>query len=317
MTNEKKKSSDGNSTSSPIEAYNPSNRFVTRQFIEATLSKWCGYSVRINNLEKYQLAFVHKSVYRKNIAPPDTVVQEYMTKNSLTTTNVLPPPLGTYRGPGVAVVFTDTYEASEFSGDGWINAVVGQYVKNRFPNQSEGFYHKMKAHVVCKDGLSKISRHLGFGDYALLSCEAEQLLTRENPSLLEDMFEAFCDAIVEDQGVGMLRVIVKNIIESGIIDFRPAIINDSNYKDVFKRVCRDNGWVHPQYIDLGDNGLMGAKREYSVGIEVIPEAGLRARTAFDVKNRPVECMSLGTGATKKKAQQSAALNALKLLETKG
>ena len=311
--NEKKKSTDGTTS---VNAYNPSNKFVTRCFVEATLSKWCGYSVRINNLDKYQLAFIHKSVYRKNIAPPDDVVAEYLSKTSTSVVPSPPPiPIGTYRGPSVSVVFTDTYEASEWSGDGWIGAVVGQYIKNRFPNQSEGFYTKMKSHVVCKDGLSKISRHLGFGDYALLSCEAEQLLTRENPSLLEDMFEAFCDAIIEDQGVGMLRVVVKNLIESGVIDFRPAIINDSNYKDVLKRVCREQGWTHPKYIDLGDNGLMGAKREYSVAIEKIPESGLRPRTAYDMQNKPLECVALGSGSTKKKAQQAAALNALKLLES--
>ncbi len=326
-------------------AYNPSNILLTRHFIEQTLSKLCGYTVKIGSLQKYQLAFVHKSVYRKDIAPPDSVIKDYLEVTQQTHVPLYPPPpIGTFRLSGAAgasasvgasgasgasasvgaaddakslpLIFTDTYETMEFVGDGWVNAVVGQYVKRRFPNQSEGFYSKMKSHVICKDGLSKISRHLGFGAYALLSPEAEQLLTRNNPSLLEDMFEAFCDAIFEDQGIGMLQTVMKNLIEC-VIDFRAVIINDSNYKDVFKRACKELGWSHPKYIDLGDNGLSGSKREYSVGIELLPEAienGIRGRTTFNQSNQEIQCLALGSGITKKKAQQSAALNALRLIE---
>lgn len=316
----------GGKASNTLDGYNPSNQLLTRQFIEQTLSRLCGYSVRIGNLDKYQLAFVHKSVYRKDIAPPDEVIRAYLKQTQSThIPTPAPIPIGTYRDSGVnnegrlskPLIFTDTYEAMEFTGDGWVGAVVGQYIKTRFPCQSEGFYSKLKSHVVCKDGLSRISSYLGFGAYALLSPEAEQLLTRNNISLLEDMFEAFCDAVVEDLGVGMLRIIIKNLIES-VIDFRSAIINDNNYKDAFKRACKEQGWPHPKYIDLGDNGLLGAKREYSVGIEFIPEAaalGIRGRTAFDCKNIEVECLALGSGATKKKAQQTAALNAMRHLET--
>jgi dsRNA-specific ribonuclease len=310
--------------SEALAGYNPSNQLLTRQFVEQTLSRLCGYTVRIGSLDKYQLAFVHKSVYRKDIAPPPQVISDYLKQTSQNSVPLNPPPpIGTFRRfdetstKSHPLIFTDTYEAMEFVGDGWVNAVVGQYVKRRFPCQSEGFYSKMKSHVICKDGLSKISRHLGFGAYALLSPEAEQLLTRNNPSLLEDMFEAFCDAVFEDQGIGMLQTIMKNLIEC-VIDFRAVIINDSNYKDVFKRSCKELGWSHPKYIDLGDNGLIGAKREYSVGIELIPEAierGIRGRTTFDQSNKEIECMALGSGITKKKAQQAAALNALRHLET--
>lgn len=305
------------------DGYNPSNKMITRQFIEKTLSNLCGYSVKIGNLEKYQLAFVHKSVYRKNIAPPDKVIQDYLKATNSTAVPDNPPlPIGTFRPDESGfksrpLVFTDTYETMEFCGDGWIGAVVGQYIKHRFPCQSEGFYSKLKSHIVCKDGLSKVSRHLGFGEYALISSETEQLIGRNNLSLLEDIFEAFCDALVEDLGVGLLRVVIKNLIES-VIDFRDAIINDSNFKDVFKRVCKHQGWSLPQYVDLGDNGLIGTKKEYSVGILMIPDltsVGVRSRSAINSDNKPVDCVAIGSGATKKKAQQSAALNAMRHIET--
>lgn len=306
-----------------LERFNPNNKLLTRENIESILSKLCGYGVRIGSLETYQLAFVHKSVYRKDISPPIVVVEEFMRKTGLSVVPPNPPlPIATFRTSTASttksapVIFTNTYEAFEFVGDGWINAVIGQYVKSRFPDQSEAFYHNLKKFVVCKDGLARLSARLQFGQYILLSPQAEELLTRSNPSLLEDVFEAFCCAVVEDLGVSVLRVIVKNLIES-TIDFRDAIINDDNYKDILKRVCRENGWSNTaQYVDLCDNGKIGAQKEYSVGIRLIPEAsacGVKGKTGF-IGSEQVMLWATGTGPIKKKAQQAAAYNALKSLE---
>jgi dsRNA-specific ribonuclease len=315
-----------------LESYNPSNRLLNREFIEGVLSRLCGYGIRIGSLEPYQLAFVHKSVYRKDISPPIPVVEQYLKRTKQKHVPSHPePPVGTFRpapdcleraAHSKSLIFTDTYEAMEFAGDGWINCIIGQYVKSRFPRQSEGFYTKLKQHVVSKTGLdgmhglSKIGAYLGFGEYALLSPRAEEIMTRQNPSLLEDIFEAFCCAVMEDLGVGVLRVVVKNVIEA-TIDFRSAIINDTNYKDVLKRLCKENGWSNPGYVDLGDNGKSGAKREYSVGVLMIPgvaNVGVKSRSGFDTKAQLRDLWATGSATTKKKAQQNAAYNALKCLE---
>lgn len=304
-----------------LELFNPNNQLLTREFVESTLSKLCGYGVKIgaNRLPQYQQCFVHKSVYRKDISPPTSVVDEYLRRTGRKNIEDIPLrpgiPLGTWNG-GAPVVFTENYEDIEFVGDGWIGAVIGQYARNRFPQQSEEFYHNIKKHIVSKDGLSRLSKILGFGSYALLSPQAEDLLTRNNPSLLEDMFEAFCCAVVDDLGVGVLKVAIKNLIESSI-DFRDVIINEDNYKDVLKRLCRENGWNQPGYLDLGDNGRIGDKREYSCGVLMIPEVeklGVRSRNGFNPKGELCDLWSTGSGITKKKAQMNAAFNALKCLE---
>lgn len=272
----------------------------------------CGYGVKIGSLAIYQLAFVHKSVYRKDISPPNTVVEDYLQRtNQAAVPENPPPPIATYRGKNVPVIFTETYESMEFVGDGWIGGIIGQYVRSRFPGQSEKFYHNLKQHIVSKDGLCRLSARLGFGEYALLSAAAEDLLTRKNPSLLEDMFEAFTCAVVEDLGIDVMQIMIKNIIES-TIDFREAIINDSNYKDILKRICRENAWSLPSYMDMGCVG-----REYSVGVRMVPEAasvGIRGRSGFSAKGEMCDVWSTGVGITKKKAEQNAAFNALKALE---
>lgn len=308
-----------------IECYNPTNRLLTREFIERVLSKLCGYGVKIGNLETYQTAFVHKSCYKKNLAPPVEAVEKYLLSTNQDKVPTIPPlPIGTYKYNikssnkmrSLPVIFTENYEANEFVGDGWIGAVIGQYVRSRFPQQSEKFYHELKKYIVCKDGLSVLSAQLGLGDYALLSIEAEELLTRKNPSLLEDIFESLCCSIVDDLGLGVLRVVVKNLIESGI-DFRSAIINDTNYKDILKRLCRENNWVNPEYIELGDNGKFGAKKEFTIGIPIIQEAiaaGVRSKTGYTPNSVKCDLWSTGTGPTKKKAEMDASYNALKCLE---
>lgn len=301
-----------------LELFNPNNQLVTREFVESTLSRMCGYGVKIGNLALYQQCFVHKSVYRKDISPPASVVEEYLRRTRQECVPDAPGlPLGTWRRGGEPVVFTETYEDIEFVGDGWIGAVIGQYARNRFPQQSEEFYHNIKKHIVSKDGLSRLSGSLGFGAYALLSPQAEDLLSRANPSLLEDMFEAFCCAVVDDLGVGVLKVAIKNLIESSI-DLRDVIINEDNYKDVLKRLCRENAWAAPAYLDMGDNGRMGDQKEYSSGVVMIPDVaalGVKVRNGFDVERGAMcDLWSIGTGITKKKAQMSAAFNALKCLE---
>ncbi len=305
-----------------LERYNPSNKFITRDFIENVLSKLCGYGIKIGSVGIYQIAFVHKSVYRKDISPPQKVVDDYLKKTKQNKVPDNPPiPIATFRHSmnckkSLPVIFNETYEAYEFVGDGWIGAVIGQYVKTRFPDQSEKFYHTLKTHIVCKDGLAELSKRLGFGDYILLSPQAEELLSRNNLSLLEDVFEAFCCAIIEDLGVNVLSVVVKNLIESNI-DFRDAIINDTNYKDILKRICKENGWRNTiEYVDLGDNNKIGVNKEYSVGIKMFSEVrnlGVKEKTGFIGKN-PVNLWAIGSGPIKKKAQQSAAFNALKCLE---
>lgn len=300
-------------------AYNPTNKLITSQFIEGVISALCGYTVRIGNLSRYQLAFVHKSVYQKDIAPHQEVVDKYLQiTNSQFIPNPPPVPIATFRpsdnNPNISrpLVFTDTYEAMEFSGDGWVNAIIGQYVTSRFPGQSESFYHRMKSFVVCKDGLSKIGMELGFGEYALVSQDFESLISRKNPSLIEDIVEAFCEAVVQDLGIGMLRVMLKNLIEK-TVDFRTAIINDTNYKDVFKRKCKELEWSKPVYVDLGDNGMVGTKKEFTIGIKHDPSYPHRSKTAYDAKGNCHECLAIGNGPTKKKAEQSAALNAISVL----
>lgn len=167
------------------------------------------------------------------------------------------------------MIFTQDYEQIEFVGDGWIGSIVGDYLYALFPRQDEGFYTQLKQRIVCTGGLASISQYIGFDKYILLSTRNEQLCGRNNPTNLEDVFEAFCAAIKQDLGIQMLTLFLKNAIESAM-DFEYFITNNTNYKDTLMRFFQSNGWKQPVYPDIKTEGVK-PNRIYFVGVEWFPE----------------------------------------------
>lgn len=287
--------------------YNPNNRLLDRTFVESTIGKFCGTHICIYDLRKYQLAFVHKSVKKRDISPPTDIVLAELAKAKAYNQPIEPilQKYGTWNN-GEPVIFSQDYEQIEFVGDGWIGSIVGDYLYSLFPRQGEGFYTKLKQNIVCKSGLASLSQHIGFDKYILLSTRNEQRYGRNNKSYLEDAFEAFCAAIKQDLGIQMLTLFVKNVVESAM-DFEYFITNDTNYKDTLMRFFQSNGWAQPKYPDIKEEGTMHNK-VYTVGVEWFDEfdnIGLPCVTINGWKY-----CSIGVNKCKKEAQKQAAKNTL-------
>lgn len=304
------------------EDYNPENRLLTRRFVEATLTRLCGFHVAVGDLAVYQTAFVHKSVYRRNLAPPPDVVAAYLARTGRARVPSDPePPVGTFvpcQGAeptqSAPVRFAETYEAMEFVGDREIEAAVAQYVYQRYPRRPERFYHRLKKHVVRGQSLGRLGETLGFGRWVLLSPHAEEALTRANEALLEDVFEAWCCAVVLDQGTTVMRQMLRNVVEA-TIDLREAIINNDDYKDALARACSSRGWPRPQYLYLGDNGCGGPERRHTYAVVWFPECGLEPQRAVDRAGQQHPVWATASHHKKRRAQQHAAYNAMLRLET--
>lgn len=245
--------------------YNPNNRLLPKWFIEGLLKKVFGTDIEIYDLRKYQLAFVHKSVKYRDISPPNEMVMEAIAKAKKHNLSIeqVTDKFGTWNN-GEPVVFTQTYESLEFVGDGWIGAIVGDYLYHRFPRQNEGFLTRLKQRIVCKDGLASLAKFVGFDKYILLSTMNEEKYGRETLSYMEDVFEAFCAAIKQDLGKQVLDLFIKNVIEASI-DFENIITVNTNYKDTLMRFFQENGWQQPTYTDISRDGPVH-KRVYTVGV---------------------------------------------------
>jgi dsRNA-specific ribonuclease len=222
--------------------FNPNNRLVTKKFIEDTLYDVIGQRLSIHNLHFYQTAFVHKSVYKKNMAPPDS-------KEPL--------------------VFLQTYESLEFMGDSWLNTIVTDYLYHRFPGQKEGFLTKIRAKIIRENGLIKFSEQLNFHTYAIIPMKMEKTVGRKGAKYSEDIFEAFCGAIIEDLGVTILQLFVKHLLERNV-DFNDLILFDDDYKSMLLNLYQRHHWPHPTYTMIKEEGK-GHEKQFIMGVNYIDE----------------------------------------------
>lgn len=291
--------------------WNPNNKLLNRSFVESVIQKFCGTYIRIYDLRKYQLAFVHKSVKKRDISPPVDQVLSEISQAKVYGQSVEPilEKYGTWNN-GDAVMFTQDYEQLEFVGDGWIGSIVGDYLYSLFPRQGEGFYTSLKQKIVCTNGLASLSEHLGFTKFLLLSTRNELRYGRDNKTYLEDVFEAFCAAIKQDLGIPMLTLFIKNAIESAM-DFEYFITTDTNFKDTLMRFFQSNGWSQPKYPDICERGSMHNKI-YTSGVAWIKELEMIGLPPVIIDG--VKYVSNATYKSKKDAQKEAARLALQKIK---
>lgn len=279
--------------------YNPYNKLVTKEYIEGVLEKIVGTKLKIHNLYLYQVAFIHKSVYKKNIAPPPTTSKESIEP----------------------LIFYHTYESLEFVGDAWLGAIAADYLYHRYPGQNEGFLTKLRTKIVCSKNLAKFAEYLGMYEYLLLSPRIEQSVGRHYQTFLEDIFEAFCGAIKLDLGIQVLTVFLKNLIEA-TVHFNNIILFDDDYKSTLLQYFQKNGWNHPTYTTISQSGA-SHQRCYNMGVDYLESHADHnlpyIETNIDLslkdnrnKRNPYKLLAMGNANTKKEAEQLASKEGLKI-----
>jgi len=156
-----------------IKRQNPSNRLITVDDVE-TILRNNGLDLKVNNIEVYRKAFVHRSYlknnYNEEVDSKCVQLQE---------------------------ACNETYE---FLGDTILNAVVGSYLYERFPMENEGFLTKTRTKMVRGTSLGQLAKRLGFGNWVIISQHVDSEGGRENLRILEDLFESFIAAIYLDNG---------------------------------------------------------------------------------------------------------------------
>jgi dsRNA-specific ribonuclease len=160
-----------------LKRQNAQNKWITKQAVESIMSD-NGFELRVNNIEIYQQAFIHKS---------------YLQTASYETPEA-----------GVIPLQPTCNESYEFLGDTLLNSVVGTYLYQRYPYENEGFLTKTRTKMVRGTTLGVISKKLGFGEWLIISQHVENEGGRTNTRILEDVFEAFLAAIFLDNGSQML-----------------------------------------------------------------------------------------------------------------
>jgi len=287
--------------------WNTNNKLLTKNDVLNMFEKAGFYNsrslIKINDLSLYQTAFVHSSYVEKQNF-------DILTKNTDKTVEIAEKPNNSLP------LFTEDYENMEFLGDRCLDLSIAFYLHRKYPEQDQGFKTKMKTKLVRKEQLAEFAKYLNFPPYLIVSKHVEEktLLGRNNPRILEDVFEAFLCAIFLDQNIninyltdemkqlGRLRLcgpgwqlvnaFIENIIEN-TVDFEKLVTTEENYKELLLQYFQKEFKVTPKYLELKIEGPPH-KRIFTMG--VLSKFG-------DIIGR-------GVAKSKKEAEQMSSKNAL-------
>lgn len=186
-------------------------------------------------------------------------------------------------------------ERLEFLGDAVLELTVSHFLFLKYPMMSEGELTKLRAAVVCEPSLVAFAHELYFGKLILLGKGEEMTGGRERPALLADVFEAFIGALYLDQGlqtvIRFLEKIVFPKIDSG------AFAHVMDFKSQLQELIQRDGAGLIEYKILQEKGP-AHNREFV------------SRVSMNGKE-----LGIGTGRSKKEAEQHAAQMALEVLKS--
>ncbi len=209
------------------------------------------------NLELYEVAFIHRSA-----------------------TFILP------NGKKV------NNERLEYLGDAVLDAILSDYLFEKFPEANEGFLTKIRSRIVNRDVLNQLAVSMGINKILISKVNSSHL----TKNLYGDAFEALIGTVFLDKGFKKTKkLFIKNVLNK-YLDLDLIIKTDSDYKSlVFE-------WVQKHKSNL----IFTYKEEYDFDMK----KSVFSTTLFIDKQEFGE----GHGSSKKEAEQEAASRAWKRLK---
>jgi ribonuclease-3 len=189
-------------------------------------------------------------------------------------------------------------EKLEFLGDAVLELVVSEELVRAFPAWNEGQLSKSRARLVNATTLAAAALRLQLGKYLRLGRGEEKTGGRSKPALLADAYEAIIAAIYLDAGLEDARAFVRRSLVEGLITGDGEGLRRPDHKSALQELLQARG-VSP-----------GVYR-------VLEESGPDHQKIFRVQVRAGEISAVGTGRTKKEAEQAAAVAALMQLNGEG
>ena len=183
-------------------------------------------------------------------------------------------------------------ERLEFLGDAVLQLAVTDYLYAQFPRLAEGKLAKVRAGVVSRPTLADVARSIDLGAHIKLTAAEDRTGGRDKDSIMADALEAVIGAVYLDSGLEAATGLVLRLWGDRIDDRakRPGL---KDYKTRLQEVLAKNG-RRPEYLTEGS----GPDHEPSFVARVEVEAVL---------------LGMGSGRSKKEAEQAAAQQALETL----
>ena len=188
---------------------------------------------------------------------------------------------------------SENNERLEFLGDAVLGYVIADELYQRFPEADEGELSRRRASLVKGDTLADIARSLELGDYLHLGPGELKSGGFRRDSILADALEAIIGAICLDSDVGQARTVVGRLFGDHLV----SLISKAPLKDPKTRLQE---YLQARKLPLPDYQVLQAEGEQ------------HAQT-FTVSCEVGDTVVQGVGASRRKAEQAAAAEAIKCL----
>ena len=190
----------------------------------------------------------------------------------------------------------DSYERMEFFGDAVLSLVVAQYLYEHHPDWDQGVMSKARSSVVQEGPLAETALKLGLDRHLILGAGEEATSGRTRPGILCDIFESVLGAIYIESGLEKARWFILEQLHSHLKRVSEGDVNPHDYKSKLQEIAQASWRTTPDY-------------------KVSRESGNEHERRFTVKVLlDGEVMGEGYGRSKKDAEQSAAKDALEIIE---
>lgn len=186
----------------------------------------------------------------------------------------------------------ESNERLEYLGDALLGAVIADYLFKKYPFKNEGFLTDIRSRIVNRESLNQLALKLGIGELIKFEGKRHKMSYK---SMNGDALEALVGAVYLDHGFKFCHYFVVHKIVQAQIDIQNLVAHNKNFKSLIIE------WAQKENRDLR--------------FETILEKGSKHHREFTVQLLvDEEPLSIGTGLSKKKAEQSAAEKACEQLK---
>lgn len=186
-------------------------------------------------------------------------------------------------------------ERLEFLGDAVLGFVSADFLYRKHPDLPEGELTRIRAALVCEESLHEVAQSLRLGEFLLLGKGEESGGGRRRPSILADAVEAVLAAVYLDGGIDEARALIHRIL----LEKEQEQVVESRRRD-----CKT---------ELQE--LVQRKPNQVLHYELVSESGPDHAKVFAVAvTLNGQVVGLGSGHSKKEAEQSAARAALEQMK---
>jgi ribonuclease-3 len=183
-------------------------------------------------------------------------------------------------------------ERLEYLGDAVLDAILSDYLFEKFPEANEGFLTKIRSRIVNREVLNQLALSMGFNKILVSKINSSHL----TKNLYGDAFEALIGSVFLDKGFKKTKnVFIKNVLNK-YLDLNQIVKTDTDYKSlVFE-------WVQKNKSNL----IFTYNEEY--------DFNLKKSVFSTILSIDKQEYGVGHGSSKKEAEQEAASQAWKKLK---